>query len=80
MPSILGLLFQFALLLALGWLIRAWWRVDRAAAVTRLSPRQLADAYGRDRDAGLPELGAEANAKPKVDSKNSFADEAHLPL
>ena len=76
-PSILGLMFQFALLLALGWLIRAWWRADKAATVA--SPRQLADAYGRDRNEPLPEFAADADAGSKVDSKNSFADEAHSP-
>jgi len=76
-PSILGLIFQFALLLALGWLIRAWWRADKAATVA--SPRQLADAYGRDRNEPLPEFAADADAGSKVDSKNSFADEAHSP-
>jgi hypothetical protein len=52
-PSILGLLFQFALLVALGWLIWAWWRADKSAAAD-LSPRQLADAYGHMRNEGLP--------------------------
>jgi predicted lipid-binding transport protein (Tim44 family) len=77
-PSILGLIFQFALLLALGWLIQAWWRADKAAKVA--SPRQLADAYERARNETLPDLAADAQAGPKVDAKNSFADEAHLPL
>jgi hypothetical protein len=77
-PSILGLIFQFALLLALGWLIRAWWRADKAATVA--SPRQLADAYERARNETLPDLAADAQVGPKVDGKNSFADEAHLPL
>lgn len=77
-PSILGLIFQFALLLALGWLIQAWWRADKAATVA--SPRQLADAYERARNETLPDLAADAQAGPKVDDKNSFADEAHLPL
>lgn len=80
MSSILGLVFQFALLFALGWLIWAWWRVDREAAAAQLSPRQLADAYERDRDAGLPDPGTDRNAQSKSDSKNSFADEAQLPL
>jgi len=79
-PSILGLFFQFALLVALGWLIWAWWRADKSAAAAELSLRQLADAYERDRDAGLPELGDDAHGKPKIDSKNSLADEAHSPL
>jgi hypothetical protein len=80
-PSILGLVFQFALLLAFAWLIWAWWRADRAAGLAQLSPRQLADAYGRDREAPLPELGG-GDAKPeaKPASANSFADKAHLPL
>jgi predicted lipid-binding transport protein (Tim44 family) len=77
-PSILGLIFQFALLLALGWLIQAWWRADKAATVA--SPRQLADAYERARNETLPDLAADAQAGPKVDGKDSFADEAHLPL
>ncbi len=77
-PSILGLIFQFALLLALGWLIWAWWRADKAAAVARLSPRQLADAYERARNESLPDIAPDANGK--ASSKNSFADEAHLSL
>jgi predicted lipid-binding transport protein (Tim44 family) len=80
MSSILGLVFQFALLFALGWLIWAWWRADREAAAAQLSPRQLADAYERDRDAGLPDPGGDRNAKSKSAGENSFADEAHLPL
>ena len=79
-PSILGLIFQFALLLALGWAIRAWWRADKAAAGAQLSPRQLADAYERARNETLPEFAADANAGSKVDGKDPFADEAHLPL
>jgi hypothetical protein len=79
-PSILGLLFQFALLVALGWLIWAWWRADKSTATAELSLRQLADAYERDRDAGLPELGPDAHGKPEEDGKNSFVGEARLPL
>jgi predicted lipid-binding transport protein (Tim44 family) len=77
-PSFLGLIFQFALLFALGWLIRAWWHADKAATVA--SPRQLADAYERARNETLPDLAADPNAGSKVNGKNSFADEAHLPL
>ncbi len=76
--SILGLIFQFALLPALGWLICAWWRADKAAAITQLSPRQLADAYERARNQALPDVAPDANGK--AHGKNSFADEAHLPL
>jgi predicted lipid-binding transport protein (Tim44 family) len=77
-PSMLGLLLQVALLFMLGRLIWTWWRADKAAAMAKLSPRQLADAYERMRNEPLPDVGAEANAK--ADSENSFADEAHLPL
>src|SRR5262249_5686096 len=76
-PSILGLIFQFALLLALGWLIWTWWRADKTAAA---SPRQLADAYERARNETLPDLAADASAGSKMDGENSFADRAHLPL
>jgi hypothetical protein len=77
LPSILGLISQFALLLAFGWLIWGWWRADKAAAVA--SPRQLADAYERDRDAAL--LGvADTNRESDANGKNSFADKAHLSL
>ena len=55
-----------------------WWRTDKAATVA--SPRQLADAYERARNETLPDLAADGHAGPKVDGKNSFADEAHLPL
>jgi hypothetical protein len=79
-PSILGLLFQFALLVALGWLIWAWWRADKSTATAELSLRQLADAYERDRDAGPPELGPDAHGKPEEDGKNSFVGEVRLPL
>lgn len=77
-PSILGLIFQFALLLALAWLIWTWWRADKTA--TAASPRQLADAYERARNETLPDFAPDANAGSKADGKNSFADEAHLPL
>lgn len=77
-PSILGLIFQFALLLALAWLIWTWWRADKTA--TAASPRQLADAYERARNETLPDFTPDANAGSKADGKNSFADEAHLPL
>lgn len=80
LPSILGLIFQFVLLLAFGCLIWAWWRAYKTAAVAELSPRQLADAYGRDREAPLPELGADAKRKSTGDGKNPFAHRAQLPL
>lgn len=69
-PSILGLIFQFVLLLALGWLIGMWWRADKTGAVAQLSPRQLADAYGRARNEVLPDVTPDANHGSKVDGKN----------
>ncbi len=76
--SILGLVFQFGLLLALGWAIGAWWRADKAGPIAQLSPRQLADAYERARNETLPDVAPDMNGK--AGNKNSFADEAHLPL
>jgi hypothetical protein len=58
-PAILGLVFQLALLGMLGRLIWSWWRLDSAAAVPDLSPRQLADAYERSRHEALPDIDAD---------------------
>jgi hypothetical protein len=58
-PSMFGLLLQVALLLMLGRLIWTWWRADKAAAMAKLSPRQLADAYGRARNEGVPDIKTE---------------------
>ena len=77
-PSILGLIFQFTLLLAFARLIWTWWRADKTA--TAASPRQLADAYERARNETLPDFAPDANAESKAGGKKSFADEAHLPL
>lgn len=60
--SVLGLLCQLALIAMLGRLIWSWWRVDRAGAITDLSPRQLADAYGRVHHETLPEIASPASA------------------
>jgi len=79
-PAILGLIFQFAVVLALGWLIRAWWRAGKATAVAQLSPRQLADAYGRDRDAGLPNVGSSSDIGSKDEREGMFAGEEHSQL
>lgn len=48
--SVLGLLFQLALIAMLARLIWSWWRDDKVDASAGLSPRQLADAYGRPRN------------------------------
>ena len=55
-PSILGLLLQVALLLMLGRLIWTWWRADKAAAMAKPSPRQLADVYGRMRNERMSDV------------------------
>ncbi len=60
--SVLGLLFQLALLIMLGRLIWTWWRGGNTAAFAGLSPRQLADAYGRSRNDRLPDISSPAIA------------------
>jgi hypothetical protein len=54
--AVLGLLFQIALIVMLGRLIWTWWRDDKAGSAAKLSPRQLADAYGRPRHETLPDF------------------------
>jgi predicted lipid-binding transport protein (Tim44 family) len=56
--SVTGLIFQLALIVMLARLIWTWWRDDRANGFAALSPRQLADAYGRPRHEGLPTIDA----------------------
>lgn len=58
--SILGLIFQIALLVMLARLIWTWWRDDKADAFANLSPRQLADAYGHVRHEVLPDIDTSA--------------------
>jgi hypothetical protein len=58
--SVLGLIFQLALIVMLARLIWTWWRADKAAAFAGLSPRQLADAYGRPRHEALPNFDLSA--------------------
>lgn len=59
--SVLGLLCQLALIGMLVRLIWTWWHDDKADARADLSPRQLADAYGRPRHEGLPDVDKAAN-------------------
>lgn len=54
--SVLGLLFQLALIVMLGRLIWSWWRDDKAVPGADMSPRELADAYGRPRHETLPDF------------------------
>jgi hypothetical protein len=60
--SVVGLLFQLALIAMLGRLIFSWWRADRAASYSHLSPRQLADAYGRAHHEALPDIESPSSA------------------
>jgi predicted lipid-binding transport protein (Tim44 family) len=78
-PSILGLLFQIVLLLLFARLIWTWWRVDRLAAASGLSPRQLADAYGRDRNEAPPDVQS-ASASEATASETAAKNQMHLPL
>lgn len=75
LPSILGLSVQFALLFTLGWLIWAWWRPDKAAAMAELSPRQLADAYERSRNETVPDINIDAAGR-----EEQFAGKEHSRL
>ena len=52
--SVLGLLCQLALIAMLARLIWTWWHDNKTDTLADLSPRQLADAYGRPRHEGLP--------------------------
>ena len=73
-PSMLGLLFQIALLLLFARLIWTWWRADKVAGAAGLSPRQLADAYGRDRNEAPPDVQSESAGETAAKNK------MHLPL
>lgn len=66
----LGLFFQLALVAMLARLIWTWWRGGKAAS-TDLSPRQLADAYGRERNEILPDLDVPAASGPREEGKPS---------
>jgi hypothetical protein len=68
-PAVLGLLFQLTLLGMLGRLIWSWWRLDSAATVADLSPRQLADAYERSRHETLPDIEADYEGDASRDAK-----------
>jgi len=56
--SVLGLIFQLALILLLCRLIWTWWSGRNAPAFAGLSPRQLADPYLRSRHEHLPDVEA----------------------
>ena len=60
--SVLGLVFQLALIALLCRLIWTWWSGRNAPAFAGLSPRQLADPYLRSRHEFLPDVEAPAAA------------------
>ncbi|HEX4408503.1 MAG TPA: hypothetical protein VH206_07015 [Xanthobacteraceae bacterium] len=63
-PSALGLIFQLSLIVMLMRLIWSRWRADKAAASAGLSPRELADAYGRIRHAAIPDIDTSGGNDP----------------
>jgi hypothetical protein len=71
--AILGLLLQLTLLIMLGRLIWSWWRADKASAFADLSPRQLADAYGRSRNETLPDIEPGGNGNPAGAANDPFS-------
>lgn len=71
--SVLGLMFQLALLAMLARLIWTWWHDDKADALADLSPRQLADAYGRQRNEGLPTIDPDAGTDASLGATESDA-------
>ena len=60
--SVLGLVFQLALIVLLCRLIWTWWSGRNAPAFAGLSPRQLADPYLRSRHELLPDIEAPPSA------------------
>jgi predicted lipid-binding transport protein (Tim44 family) len=60
--SVLGLVFQLALIALLCRLIWTWWSGRNAPAFAGLSPRQLADPYLRSRHEFLPDIEAPPGA------------------
>lgn len=73
--AVLGLLFQLALIVMLARLIWTWWRDDKADVLATLSPRQLADAYGRPRNEVLPDIAEITGADETLGepAKDAFA-------
>jgi predicted lipid-binding transport protein (Tim44 family) len=61
-PSVLGFLLQLALIVLLLRLTWMWWSGRNAPAFAGLSPRQLADTYGRPRHDTLPDAETLENA------------------
>jgi len=60
--SVIGLVFQLALIALLCRLIWTWWSGRNAPAFAGLTPRQLADPYLRSRHEFLPDIEAPPGA------------------
>lgn len=61
--SVLGLIFQITLIMMLARLFWIWWRVEKSAALSDMSPRQLADAYGRLRNEAVPDIDSDVESE-----------------
>lgn len=61
--SVLGLIFQITLIMMLARLFWIWWRIEKSAALSDMSPRQLADAYGRLRNEAVPDIDRDAESE-----------------
>lgn len=77
--SVLGLLFQLALIAMLARLIWTWWYDDKADASAGLSPRQLADAYGRPRQETLLNVDPVSAADAAQDSDTEARSSTEQP-
>ena len=71
--SVLGLIFQLALVLLLCRLIWTWWSGRNQRAFTGLSPRQLADPYLRSRHELPPDGVFTPNGESRRVSGNAAA-------
>jgi hypothetical protein len=52
-------------------LIWTWWHDDKTDAFANLSPRQLADAYGRARNEVLPDIDPDAGPDAGLGERNN---------
>jgi hypothetical protein len=77
--SVLGLLCQLALIVMLARLIWTWWRDDKTDTLADLSPRQLADAYGRLRHEGLPKIDEGIGARDALETESDTLSKAEQP-
>lgn len=72
--SIIGLILQIALVVLIARLLWMWWRRSHAPAFAGLSPRELADVYGRPRADNTGRAG-DTGATAGVGTENVQADQ-----